>query len=108
MMDITETAICITRELYEMEGDNPIREFHIGGDIGYCAEREAIAELARVFDAAYDNLEEDIRNSLDPWDMDMVPYLLACAVEWSDLFIADAILSMEKWVALDQIERRES
>lgn len=102
--DITDTAICITRELYEMEADSTVRQSLLDGCEGYCAEREAIAELATVFDTAYDKLPEDVCNGLNPWDMDMVPYLLNCAATWDDVNTDNVIQALADWVALDQIE----
>ena len=103
-IDITDTAICITHELCELEADSPVRIALLPTDAGYCAVREAIAELARVFDTAYDNLTPDIANGLNPWDMEMVPYLLHCAAHWEEVTEALVIQALADWVALDQIE----
>jgi len=92
-----DTAICIAREIYEMEDRAPIL-----GDGGYCSEREIIAELAEVFDKAYEAFAD--KDWLDPWDMEMVPYLLHCVRYGEEITEAMVLDALAAWVALAQIE----
>lgn len=94
-----DTAICVAREIYEM---TPEVRATVLGDGGYCSERRRIAALAEVFDKAYETFTD--KDWLDPWDMDMVPYLLHCVRYSEDVTEAMVLDALAAWVALAQIE----
>ena len=104
-LDITDTAICIARELYELEVTNRVRWALIGHDVGYCQERQNIEELATAFDQGYEALPEEQRDWLDPWDMEMIPMLIHCAADWDAITPDNVTQALADWVALEQLNR---
>jgi len=94
--DITDTAICIARELYEMKPEDAVRVALIGDEGGYCSEREKIAELARVFDTAWDKLAPEATNRLPSWDMEVVPYLMKLNAQWTHS-VGVTVIALTNW-----------
>ncbi len=107
MADITDTAICITCELYKLPQYDTVRVKWLGLEVGYCLERENIAAMATAFDEGYNALHEDLQGWLDSWDRDMVPYLLRNAAVWADLTPANVTQALTDWAAQEVLEDEE-
>jgi len=97
MPDNTDTAICITREIYAMDPSERPRVRFISSPHGYGEERARIKFLATVFDAGYNALTENEKGGLGPWDLEIIPALLHRAADWATVTPERVTMALAVW-----------